>query len=163
MRRPSSGVGAAAATALADNTAALTAIGNDFGFDQVFARQVRAFGRPGDVAIGLSTSGSSPNVLAGLHPFQLNVWAAAAIGLAVGLATMAGDLWESALKRRFGTGQSRFTEGFVVASLVFCVGPLTILGSLRDGLSGDYSLLAIKAMLDGFAALAFSSAVGMVL
>src|SRR5437870_5649595 len=55
-----------AATALADNTAALTAIGNDFGFDQVFARQVRAFGRPGDVAIGLSTSGSSPNVLAGL-------------------------------------------------------------------------------------------------
>jgi uncharacterized protein len=64
------------------------------------------------------------------------------------------------LKRRFGRGQSRFTEGFVVASLVFCVGPLTILGSLRDGLSGDYSLLAVKAMLDGFAALAFSSALG---
>jgi uncharacterized membrane protein YqgA involved in biofilm formation len=70
--------------------------------------------------------------------------------------TAAGD----ALKRRFGSGQARFTEGFVVASLVFCVGPLTVLGSLRDGLSGDYSLLAIKAMLDGFAALAFSSALG---
>jgi len=70
--------------------------------------------------------------------------------------TAAGD----ALKRRFGAGQSRFTEGFVVASLVFCVGPLTVLGSLRDGLSGDSSLLAIKAMLDGFAALAFSSALG---
>jgi len=68
----------------------------------------------------------------------------------------AGD----ALKRRFGRGQSRFTEGFVVASLVFCVGPLTILGSLRDGLSGDYSLLAIKAMLDGFAALAFAAVLG---
>jgi uncharacterized protein len=68
----------------------------------------------------------------------------------------AGD-W---LKARFGKGQSRFTEGFVVASLVFCVGPLTILGSIRDGLSGDYSLLAIKAMLDGFAALAFASALG---
>jgi uncharacterized membrane protein YqgA involved in biofilm formation len=64
------------------------------------------------------------------------------------------------LKRRFGRGQGRFTEGFVVASLVFCVGPLTILGSLRDGLSGDYSLLAVKAMLDGFAALAFASALG---
>jgi uncharacterized membrane protein YqgA involved in biofilm formation len=64
------------------------------------------------------------------------------------------------LKRRFGRGETRFTEGFVVASLVFCVGPLTILGSIRDGLSGDYSLLAIKAMLDGFAALAFSSALG---
>ena len=47
-----------------------------------------------------------PNVLAGLHPFQLNVWAAAAIGLAVGVATMAGDLWESALKRRFGVKDS---------------------------------------------------------
>jgi uncharacterized membrane protein YqgA involved in biofilm formation len=38
-----------------------------------------------------------------------------------------------ALRRRFGRGQSRFTEGFVVASLVFCVGPLTILGSIQDG------------------------------
>jgi uncharacterized membrane protein YqgA involved in biofilm formation len=64
------------------------------------------------------------------------------------------------LKARFGRGQSRFTEGFVMASLVFCVGPLTILGSIRDGLSGDYSLLAIKATLDGFAAMAFASALG---
>lgn len=64
------------------------------------------------------------------------------------------------LRKRFGAGQSRFTEGFVVASLVFCVGPLTILGSLQDGLFGDYSLLAIKAMLDGFASLAFASALG---
>ena len=55
-----------AALALADNTASLTAIGNDFGFDQVFARQVRAFGREGDVAVGLSTSGASANVLAAL-------------------------------------------------------------------------------------------------
>jgi uncharacterized protein len=77
------------------------------------------------------------------------------VGIERGL-TAAGD----ALKRRFASGQERFTEGFVVASLVFCVGPLTIIGSLRDGLSGDYSLLAIKAMLDGFAALAFASALG---
>jgi D-sedoheptulose 7-phosphate isomerase len=55
-----------AALALADNTASLTAIGNDFGFEQVFARQVRAFGRKGDIAVDLSTSGSSANVLAGL-------------------------------------------------------------------------------------------------
>ena len=77
------------------------------------------------------------------------------IGIERGLVA-AGD----ALKRRFGSGQARFTEGFVVASLVFCVGPLTILGAINDGLSGDYSLLAVKAMLDGFAALAFSSALG---
>ena len=65
-----------------------------------------------------------------------------------------------ALKRRFGRGQARFTEGFVVASLVFCVGPLTILGSIQDGLSGDYQLLAVKSLLDGFAAMAFASALG---
>jgi uncharacterized membrane protein YqgA involved in biofilm formation len=65
-----------------------------------------------------------------------------------------------ALKARFGRGQARFTEGFVVASLVFCVGPLTIVGSIQDGLTGDYQLLAIKALLDGFAAVAFASALG---
>lgn len=55
------------ALALVENPAALTAIGNDYGFDQVFARQLRAFGRSGDVAVGLSTSGSSPNVLRGVE------------------------------------------------------------------------------------------------
>lgn len=70
------------------------------------------------------------------------------------------DRLGEALKARFGRGQARFTEGFVVASLVFCVGPLTIVGSIQDGLTGDYQLLAIKSMLDGFAALAFASALG---
>lgn len=54
----------------------------------------------------------------------------------------------------------RFIRGFVTASLLFCVGPMTILGSIQDGLTGDYRLLAIKAMLDGFAALAFASSLG---
>jgi uncharacterized protein len=57
-------------------------------------------------------------------------------------------------------GSARFIRGFVTASLVFCVGPLTILGSIEDGLRGDFRLLAIKSMLDGFAALAFSSSLG---
>jgi hypothetical protein len=64
------------------------------------------------------------------------------------------------LKASFGQGQARFTEGFVMASLVFCVGPLTVLGSIEDGLTGDYQLLAIKSLLDGFAAIAFASALG---
>jgi uncharacterized membrane protein YqgA involved in biofilm formation len=57
-------------------------------------------------------------------------------------------------------GQSRFILGFITASLVFCVGPMTILGSIQDGLTGDYSLLAIKSVLDGFASLAFASTLG---
>ncbi len=55
---------------------------------------------------------------------------------------------------------SRFVRGFVTASVLFCVGPMTILGSIQDGLTGDYELLAIKSMLDGFAALALASTLG---
>jgi D-sedoheptulose 7-phosphate isomerase len=51
------------ALALSVNPSCVTAIGNDYGFDVVFARQIEALGRPGDVAIGISTSGNSPNVL----------------------------------------------------------------------------------------------------
>jgi D-sedoheptulose 7-phosphate isomerase len=58
---------ALAAIALTTDTSALTAIGNDYGFDRVFARQIEALGRPGDAAIGISTSGMSPNVLRGLE------------------------------------------------------------------------------------------------
>lgn len=59
-----------------------------------------------------------------------------------------------------GASEGSIARAFVTASLVFCVGPLTILGSIQDGLTGDYSLLAIKSMLDGFAALAFSATMG---
>jgi hypothetical protein len=55
---------------------------------------------------------------------------------------------------------NRFSKGFVTASLVFCVGPMTIMGSIQDGLSGDYQLLAVKSMMDGFAAMAFAAAFG---
>jgi|HubBroStandDraft_1064217.scaffolds.fasta_scaffold118931_2 D-sedoheptulose 7-phosphate isomerase len=51
------------ALALSVNSSCLTAIANDYGFDVTFARQIEALGRPGDVAIGISTSGNSPNVL----------------------------------------------------------------------------------------------------
>ncbi|NQW09525.1 MAG: SIS domain-containing protein [Alphaproteobacteria bacterium] len=55
-----------AAIALTTDTSALTAGGNDLGFDRIFARQIEALARPGDLAIGFSTSGRSANVLAGL-------------------------------------------------------------------------------------------------
>jgi D-sedoheptulose 7-phosphate isomerase len=55
------------AIALTTDTSILTAVGNDFEFADIFARQVRALARPGDVVVGISTSGHSPNVLRGLH------------------------------------------------------------------------------------------------
>ena len=58
---------AIAALSLATDTSALTAIGNDYGFDRVFSRQIEALGRKGDMAIGITTSGNSPNVLKALE------------------------------------------------------------------------------------------------
>ena len=55
-----------AAIALTTDSSALTAAGNDLGFDRIFARQIEALGRPGDVAVAISTSGKSPNVIAAL-------------------------------------------------------------------------------------------------
>jgi D-sedoheptulose 7-phosphate isomerase len=54
---------ALAAVALTTDTSALTALGNDYGYDRVFSRQVEALGRPGDLLIGISTSGNSPNII----------------------------------------------------------------------------------------------------
>ena len=58
---------AIAAIALTTDSSTLTAGANDLGYDTIFARQIEALGRPGDVAIGISTSGKSPNVIAGLR------------------------------------------------------------------------------------------------
>jgi D-sedoheptulose 7-phosphate isomerase len=58
------------ALSLSDNPSSMSAIGNDYGFDDVFARQIAAFGQPGDVAIALTTSGRSANVIAGVEAAQ---------------------------------------------------------------------------------------------
>ena len=72
-------------------------------------------------------------------------------------------------ENRFGGGATaqtgderggKFAQGFITASLIFCVGPMTILGALQDGLMGDYNLLAVKAVLDGFASMALAASLG---
>ena len=66
------------------------------------------------------------------------------------------------LQRRFARrgGGATVAEAFVTASIVFCVGPLTFLGSIQNGLTGDASLLAIKSVLDGFTATALAATLG---
>ena len=65
------------------------------------------------------------------------------------------------IKDRFARkDDTLFSEGFITASIIFCVGPMTILGSLNDGLYGDINLLAIKSVLDGFTALALTTTFG---
>ena len=89
------------------------------------------------------------------------------------VGALLGEWWqiEDALKRlgvwleqRFNHGEAgsgaRFVRGFLAASLVFCVGPMAILGSIQDGLTGNFQTLAIKSVLDAFASLAFASSLG---
>ncbi|MBF2036263.1 MAG: DUF554 domain-containing protein [Leptolyngbyaceae cyanobacterium T60_A2020_046] len=66
-----------------------------------------------------------------------------------------GDVLKAQVK-----GGGKFTEGFVAASLLFCIGPMAILGSLNNGLAGDHALLALKAVMDGCAAIALTGSYG---
>jgi len=61
---------------------------------------------------------------------------------------------------RTSVAESRFVEGFVTATLTFCVGALTIVGSLQDGISGDNQLLVVKAALDGIVAVVYAAVFG---
>ncbi len=71
-----------------------------------------------------------------------------------------GRWLEDRTQHWFGDDERSVTRAFVTASLVFCVGPLTILGAIQDGLTGDFQLLAVKAVLDGFTSLAFAATLG---
>jgi uncharacterized protein len=71
-----------------------------------------------------------------------------------------GKFLEKRFSKEGEEGSNKFVRGFLTASLLFCVGPMTILGSIQDGLTGDYNLLAVKSVLDGFASLAFASTLG---
>lgn len=101
-----------------------------------------------------------------VHPGdELAVLGALLLGVAIGELLRLSDKLDALgdwFQRRLARGSqpSRVSEAFVTASLVFCVGPLTILGSLENGLNGDVTLLAIKSLLDGVASIAFAAALG---
>jgi len=71
----------------------------------------------------------------------------------------AGNAFQSKLKRLIGN-ESNFTEGFVSATLLFCVGSMAVMGSLEAGVNNDYSILISKGMIDGATSVAFSAAMG---
>ena len=82
------------------------------------------------------------------------------IGEALGIERRLEALGDQVQARLSTTEGSTISEGFVSASLLFCVGSLTVVGSIQDGLTGDYQTLATKAVLDGFAAVALAAGLG---
>lgn len=83
-----------------------------------------------------------------------------AIGIERRLEGLGDRIQQVASGGRGGGAESRVSEAFVTASLLFCVGPLTVLGSIEDGLTDQYTQLATKAVLDGFASIALAAALG---
>ena len=82
------------------------------------------------------------------------------VGEAIGIERWLERLGDRIQRAVAGEGHSTVSEGFVTASLLFCVGPLTVLGSIEDGLTGEYTQLATKSVLDGFAAIALAAGLG---
>lgn len=83
-------------------------------------------------------------------------------GEALGIETRLAGLGDM-IQRRLGSAQessSRVSEAFFDASLLFCVGPLAVVGAIQDGLTGNYEALATKALLDGFASIALAATLG---
>jgi uncharacterized protein len=108
------------------------------------------------LVIGLQMSLASKNILIVLG----SLLAGGIVGELIRLHEALNKLGD-VLQAKFSAEQdSTFSKGFVTASLLFCVGPMTVLGSIQDGLNGDYTLLATKSILDGFASLAFAASMG---
>ena len=82
------------------------------------------------------------------------------VGEAIGIERRLEALGERIQRAVQRSEHSTVSEAFVTASLLFCVGPLTVVGAIQDGLTGDYQALATKALLDGFAAIALAATLG---
>ena len=110
-------------------------------------------------ALGAAVGASAP-VLIILGALLLGSILGSIMGIERRLGSLAGRVQGALGRGRDDAARERFIEGWLTASLLFCVGPLTILGSLDDGLGRGIDKLALKSALDGFAALAFASSFG---
>ncbi len=116
------------------------------------------------LVVGVSMAITTRNILIPLFSVLIGSIVGEALGIESGLERL-GQWVEGRLGRRKAEGAPvavgpTLAQGFITASLVFCVGPLTILGSIQDGLMGDFTLLSIKSLMDGFAAMALAASLG---
>jgi uncharacterized protein len=116
------------------------------------------------LVVGISMAITTRNILIPLFSVLIGSILGEVLGIESALERL-GQWVESRLGRRPPAGAlvqagPTLAQGFITASLVFCVGPLTILGSIQDGLMGNFTLLSIKSMMDGFAAMALAASLG---
>jgi uncharacterized membrane protein YqgA involved in biofilm formation len=112
--------------------------------------------------IGLFTIGIGITMLVGMKHILLIVMSLV-IGVLIGEwlhLEQKLEKWSESMKNRFQIGSEQFSEGFVTAFLLFCIGSMTILGSIQEGLTGSADLLFTKSLMDGFSAIILASAFG---
>jgi uncharacterized membrane protein YqgA involved in biofilm formation len=108
------------------------------------------------IGVDLALAWRSTNPLYVMGGVLLGGVVGEAIGIERGLQAFGDRIQRAVARGRHST----VSEAFVTASLLFCVGPLTVVGSIQNGLTGNYQALATKAMLDGFASIALASTLG---
>ncbi len=107
------------------------------------------------ILIGLKLAFKTENILLVIGSLALGGVVGEVLGIEEGLEKL-GEFIKSKVKSQSGN----FVLGFVTSSLVFCVGPMTVVGAIEDGVSGNASILYAKSILDGFASMAFASSLG---
>ena len=124
------------------------------------------------VYVGLSTTWKAVNGSFGQILGQLGlIMLALVLGNVIGkllrlqkrlneLAQFAKTRWENSPAAADGASRQSVSDGFLTCTLLFCVGPMAILGALQDGSTGNYKILAIKSVMDGLATMAFSKTFG---
>jgi uncharacterized membrane protein YqgA involved in biofilm formation len=110
------------------------------------------------VGVDLALAWRDTSALYVLGAVLLGGLAGEALGIEAQLAQL-GDMIQRRVSAA-GESSSRVSEAFFDASLLFCVGPLAVVGAIQDGLTGDYEALATKALLDGFASIALAATLG---
>ena len=112
------------------------------------------------LVVGISNAITTQNILIPLFAIIIGTILGEWMQLEERLAAL-GQWLERVVGHRLGEqDDGRLVQAFVTASLVYCVGPLTILGSINDGLVNNYDFLLLKAVLDGFASIAFAASLG---
>lgn len=111
------------------------------------------------IGVDLALAWQSTSALYVLGAVLLGGLVGEAIGIEARLQRL-GDRLQARVAGTDGNAESTVSEAFFTASLLFCVGPLTVVGAIQDGLTGDYQALATKALLDGFASIAIAASLG---
>jgi uncharacterized protein len=112
------------------------------------------------IGIDLALAWRETSPLYVLGAILLGGLAGEAIGIEAHLQRLGDRLQQRVSRSRAGAGHATVSEAFFTASLLFCVGPLTVIGSFEDGLRGNVEPLATKSLLDGFASIALASTLG---